>query len=52
MNTPDSAVGLVELKAHVDALKRLLDEPEPGLSSWHEMVAYHVNAIASLVSRP
>lgn len=23
-----------ELKKHVDALKQLLDDPEPGLSSW------------------
>ena len=33
------------LNKHVTSLKALLDDPQPGLSTWVEMYAIHMQAI-------
>ena len=37
-----------DLHRHVTILAQLLEAPEPGLSTWIEMVIEHVRAIAIL----
>jgi len=39
---------LEDLQQRISRLSRLLSDPEPGLSTWHQAVEFHTNELTEL----